>query len=372
MRGRLFRSAGAAASLGAAAAAAAAAASASRLSQAESASEAAARLPPATELGLNRGSSFACFRPNGERAALSEIIAAAEKADVVLLGETHDDPVAHQLQLYLLMMAQQSKPCVLSLEMFERDVQPVIDEYLAGLIREKDLMQDARPWANYESDYRPMVEFCRQHGMPVIAANVPRRYVGAVGRLGAKKLADGSWPAASHAFMPPLPLPKPSAGYLAHLMADPAILRTDQIGLQLGPEEDEEAPPAPALSMEAAAAAGKCPYIGLSKRDGLLQPMLLWDAGMAHSIAAALEAHPGHLVFHVCGSFHCEGFHGITEMLNAYRPQARVLVVIVYAESDCDTFVPERHAGQADFVLLADARLPRSHDYFEAPTAEQK
>ena len=49
-------------------------------------------------------------------------------------------------------------------------------------MRHADLMQDARPWANYETDYAPLVHFAKDVGMPVIAANAPRRYVGAVGR----------------------------------------------------------------------------------------------------------------------------------------------------------------------------------------------
>ena len=39
-----------------------------------------------------------------------------------------------------------------------------LDEYLRGKIRERDLLQDARPWANYHSDYRPLVEFAKQEG----------------------------------------------------------------------------------------------------------------------------------------------------------------------------------------------------------------
>jgi uncharacterized iron-regulated protein len=38
--------------------------------------------------------------------------------------------------------------------------------------------------------------------------------------------------------------------------------------------------------------------------------MLLWDAGMALSISRDLARHPGRLVYHVCGSFHCEGEQG--------------------------------------------------------------
>jgi uncharacterized iron-regulated protein len=62
--------------------------------------------------------------------------------------------------------ATQSAPRVLSLgmEMFESDVQGVIDEYLAGHIRERDFHTDARCWNNYATDYRPMLEFARSEG----------------------------------------------------------------------------------------------------------------------------------------------------------------------------------------------------------------
>jgi len=229
------------------------------------------------------------------------------------------------------------------------------------------LLQDARPWANYESDYRPMVEFSKYHKMPVIAANAPRRYVGAVGRSGASTFANGTWSVAAHTMLPPFPLPKPSASYVCHLMMDPAVLRTDQLGLAPQPsDEDASATMKPSSKLDVeAVTTGKCPFIGLGRRDGLMQPLLLWDATMAHSICSSLASFPGKLVYHVCGSFHCEGRHGIAEMIEAYRPQTKVLVVVVYAEDDCDAFDLERHGSKGDFVLLADARLPRSHEYFD-------
>ena len=120
-----------------------------------------AKLPPPEKLGVDSTAHFSCFRGTGEPVALSEVLAAAQQAEVCLIGETHDDPVAHQLELYLLVQMQARRPCLLSLEMFETDVQPIVDEYLAGLIREDDLLQDARPWTNYWKDYRQMVEFCK-------------------------------------------------------------------------------------------------------------------------------------------------------------------------------------------------------------------
>ena len=116
---------------------------------------------------------------------------------------------------------------------------------------------------------------------------------------------------------------------------------------------------------------GGCPYIGLESRDGLLEPMLLWDAGMGYSIARALEADRERLVVHVCGSFHCEKRCGIVEMVEAFRPARsapRQLVVVMYPEKDCHVFRTEQHAGRGDFVVLTDATLQRSHDYMmDAP-----
>lgn len=91
---------------------------------------------------------FAIFRADGREVGIGELLDAAAASDVVLVGECHDDPVAHSLELYLVTaLAARCPDVVLSLEMFERDVQTVIDEYLAGLVREEDVSDatDAAP-----------------------------------------------------------------------------------------------------------------------------------------------------------------------------------------------------------------------------------
>ena len=206
--------------------------------------------------------------------------------------------------------------------MFERDVQPVLDEYLAGLVREGDLLQDARPWANYRDDYRVLVEFAKEVGLPVIAANAPRRYVGAVGRRPGV-LEQAGWPLEVATWLPPLPLPTPSAAYLEHLHNDPAVVRGDQIGLDdefgltnhggkadstddefgltnHGGKVDDEFGLTNHGGKADSTVPGQCPYIGLQARDGLLEPMLLWDATMAHALVRSLEKEPDRLLVHVC------------------------------------------------------------------------
>ena len=94
---------------------------------------------------LDRSRRFSVWRGNGQRSSFSELLSAAHEADVVMLGEDHHDAVTHKLQEILFARLAASRPATLSLEMFETDVQHVIDEYLGGLLREQDLMIDLNP-----------------------------------------------------------------------------------------------------------------------------------------------------------------------------------------------------------------------------------
>src|SRR3990172_2741577 len=65
-------------------------------------------------------------------------------ADVVFVGEQHDDPNTHRLELAVLDgLARRRGAIILSLEMFERDVQPVLDDYLAGRGEEEEFLKQS-------------------------------------------------------------------------------------------------------------------------------------------------------------------------------------------------------------------------------------
>ena len=134
---------------------------------------------------LDQSRRFSVWTGDGKRSSFSEMLAAAASHDIALLGETHYDAVAHKVQECLLARLAAIRPSIaLSLEMFETDVQQVLDEYVGGRVREEDLLKDGRPWPTYEQHYKPMVELAKAAGFPVLAANAPRRYVSAVGRGG--------------------------------------------------------------------------------------------------------------------------------------------------------------------------------------------
>lgn len=107
------------------------------------------------------------------------------KADVVFVGEQHDDPNTHRLESAVLQgLLRRTGRATVSLEMFERDTQPALSRYLAGEMSEEDFLKQSRPWPRYATDYRPLVEFARGHQWPVIASNIPRRLANQVAKEG--------------------------------------------------------------------------------------------------------------------------------------------------------------------------------------------
>jgi len=112
------------------------------------------------------------------------------KMDVIFLGEQHDDASTHRMEAALLdAIARRRGNIVVSLEMFERDVQPLLDDYLAGRIDEATFLKASRPWPNYATDYRPLVEFAKARGYRVIAANIPRKMASSASSKGIEAVA---------------------------------------------------------------------------------------------------------------------------------------------------------------------------------------
>jgi len=336
-------------------------------------------LPP---FGLQRLSSqdveyadhFRVYDGDGAPASLDEVVRAISGVEAVLVGEVHTDPVGHWVEaelfrrvLDLVRAGEESgalRPLALSLEMFERDVQGIVDEYLQDLIPESQFKASARPWEFYDEDYRPMVEAAKEKGVPVIAANAPRRYVNRVSRLGRDALQD--LPPRARAFLPPLPYPQPTEVYRAEWTALMSTMTMEDQCPAPEMEEDvtEEAVP---HGMEMPPH-GEVPEGGgmPSRMEGFmengLQAQTLWDASMAYAITTFLARHPGALVVHMVGGFHVENFTGTPEKVQYYRPGTRSLVVVMEMADDITAFDPEEHAGKGDFVILTDQALDKNYE----------
>lgn len=343
---------------------------------------------------VTTGHHYRVYDAEGNPSSFEAMAEALASADVLFIGETHDDPIVHYLQRELLQRAfvdHHERGVVLSMEMFSRDVQHIMDEYLADLITDSHFRSSSSPWVNYATDYSPLVDFSKVHSIAVVAANAPRRYVNRVTRLGPDALYD--LPDYVRDFLAPLPYAGASDAYRAEwdaLMAESmaemraaadsmAMEDSTQSPVMPSSDEDEaedavpeghprrdmdedglpEGHPRPesadssASAMPAGAAHGGMGF--------MLDAQSLWDATMAWSVSEAMRQHPGSLVIHIVGAFHVENGTGIPEHLKRYHPGARQIIVSVRPAADIDTFDPEEHAGLGDFVVLADESLPRTH-----------
>ena len=124
-----------------------------------------------------------------EEIVLKEMIEELGDYDVIFFGEFHENKILHALELELLkMFHSNNKNMIISMEMFERDVQTVLDEYLNDEILEEDFLANSRPWPNYEPDYKPIIEFAKENELTVVAANIPRRYANMISKQGLNAL----------------------------------------------------------------------------------------------------------------------------------------------------------------------------------------
>lgn len=257
-----------------------------------------------------------------KQVTLDDIISDMSKADVLFYGEEHNDSVGHTLELALLSKLIQKYPnkTALSLEMFETDTQPVLNEYLNGLIREKNLISDARAWPNYK-DYRPMVELAKEKDIPIIAANAPGRYTNRVTRLGLNSLQQLD--ATAKGWLPPLPIDTATGAYYEKF-----------VNIMGG-------------------------HGGMSGMQ-IYQSQNLWDATMGWSIAKYIKSHLGSKVLQINGGFHSEDKLGAAAQLQKYAPKASVINIATFAVDDFDHIDWSKYSKSNNYIIVTNGRLAKS------------
>ena len=251
-------------------------------------------------------------------------------ADLVFVGEEHNDPATHRMELAILEgLARRRDSVTLALEMFERDVQPLLDRYLAGAATEEELLRDGRPWKNYSVDYRPLVELARTRGWPVVASNTPRPLASLVSRAGLAGLDTVTTPLRSNA---------------AEQLSCPEDDYYEKFVAVMG-------------DMSAHGPAGADAADRRARLLRMYQAQCVKDETMGESVARAW--HPGGLVVHYNGSFHSDFRLGTAERAVRRAGGASMLVVTALPVPNLDSLAPGKEdRKRADYLLyvLAPAK----------------
>jgi uncharacterized iron-regulated protein len=258
------------------------------------------------------------YTPKGKATTYKALLARAVKADVIFFGELHNSEAAHNLQLRLLedLIKAKNGKVLLGLEMFERDQQEVLLAYQRREIPTAEaLAEKTRVWPNFLSDYAPLLEVARRHGVRIYGTNAPREIARAVSKEGLGALE--ALPPTHRGWIAPLPL--------LRLDSLPSYQAMNDMAIQHG------------LSPE---------YFRLAQ--------MLKDATMAYAILQAYE--PGYTFLHINGSYHSDYGEGIVAYLRAYwgpkvAKKKKVLVISTVALPPGQTYKPEARK-RADFILV--------------------
>jgi uncharacterized iron-regulated protein len=255
------------------------------------------------------------------------MLADLARADVVLVGEQHDDANTHRLESAILQgLLRRNVAVTLSLEMFERDVQPALDAYLGGRSSEEEFLKGSRPWPRYASDYRLMVEMARERAWPVVAANVPRRYASEIARSGLAPLAA---------------LPAAERALIAGDLQCPTDAYFDRFAATMGDHPG------------GGAAAGAASTAQRATVERYYQSQCAKDETMAESIAAAFERRGGPgVIVHLTGAFHTDFGTGTAERVRRRLPGKRIAVLSVLPLASVDNLIPpETDLRRADYLV---------------------
>jgi uncharacterized iron-regulated protein len=117
----------------------------------------------------------------------ADFTAALARAKVVMVGETHDDPLHHQIQAEVF--AAMPSGTVLGLEMLDHTQQPTLDSFMSGAMSEKDFADFwKKQWGFDYSLYKPLFDAAKAKGASALALNVPRDVIRQVARGGLASL----------------------------------------------------------------------------------------------------------------------------------------------------------------------------------------
>jgi uncharacterized iron-regulated protein len=240
--------------------------------------------------------------------ATREILGRAASAQVVLLGESHDNADHHRWELHTAAaLAGQHPRLILGFEMFPRRVQGALDRWVAGELTEKEFLA-ASDWSQvwgYDAEYYlPLFQFARMYRIPMVALNVDRDLVHKVRAQGLAAVPPQEREGVSDPAAP-------GESYLTRLFA----------AYSQHPDKKSGAP------------ARSDPEF-----NHFVEAQSVWDRAMAQALADAAARKPDALVIGVMGARHIAHGEGVPHQLDSLGIKRVVSLLPWEHEADCGDF----------------------------------
>ncbi len=276
---------------------------------------------------INDHPSYVILDKSGNKVEYSQMLKSLSKNDICLFGEMHNDPISHWLELSLEKDFFRLKGDKLKVgaEMWESDNQQVLDEYAKyGLIDEATYEENSHLWTNF-ADYKPIMEYAAENGIPFVATNVPRRYARMVSDFGVEVL--DSLDSAVYQWLAPMPL---------------KVDYTETIYMLIG---------------ESFKQMGSAPMMKKNVQN-VVAAQALKDATMAHFIVSNMES--GDFFFHFHGELHSAFHSGIEYYLKQSNPDLKIGTVSVIADENPLKYKPAK--VRADFTVVVSDSMTKTYE----------
>ena len=263
--------------------------------------------------------AYLIFDKNGKQVSFTKMIKGSYGVDVVFVGELHNNPISHwiELQLAKALIHNKDKQLVMGAEMFEADNQLILDEYLDGTISSGNFVKEMRLWPNYDTDYKPLVEFAKTNEIDMIATNVPRRYASLVFKKGFEALDSLSPSALNYVVSLPVDY-DPNVGCYKKM-------------LKMG---------------------------GMHASENMPKAQALKDATMAHFILKNWNQNTCFLHFN--GAFHSDNYEGIVWHLKRKKKDLNIVTISTVLQDDV-TKLEEANKGKADYIICVASDMTTTH-----------
>lgn len=261
--------------------------------------------------------AYVIYNAKGKKVSYKKMIKSLAKEDIILFGETHNNPISHWLQYEVTNDLNKSRDLILGAEMFEADNQIPLNDYLKGEIDYDGLDTLARLWPNNETDYAPLVDFAKENNLTFVATNIPRRFANAVFRKGFETL--DSLTEEEKSWIAPLPI-----------TFDPELPRYKNILVELGDHGSPE----------------------------LIMAQATKDATMAHFILKNYVS--GKLFIHYNGSYHSDFYEGILWYLKQENTDLKYGTISTVSQDNISKLEKE-HRNKADFIICVDSDMTTTY-----------
>ena len=244
--------------------------------------------------------------------------------DVVFFGENHNNSINHWLQLKITeaLFEKKNGQLILGAEMFERDNQSQLNNYLSGKFDAKTLKDSARLWNNYATDYKPLVDFAKDKKLQFIATNVPRKYASQTSKEGLESLNKLSTEEKKFIAQLPIKVSLLTPGY-------------PEMKTMMGDHADE------------------------MKVMNFISAQATKDATMAESIIENFQA--GKTFIHYNGNFHSKEFGGIYWYIKQKNPNLKMAVISVFESEDSELKIPQKDYVPTDFNLIIPEDMTKTY-----------